>query len=116
MEAEDTVMNSGQMNQAVLANLELPMGQAIATKQAEISFKAGYDEGRLYGQAEGRLGKSVEDYERGIKAGIEEGVEWIEEHSSLLSVGDIPDKVTIWEDAWQAQKESWGIEQKEIKP
>jgi len=39
MEAKDTVMEN--LAQAIIAHPDLPMGQAIAIEQAEISFKAG---------------------------------------------------------------------------
>ena len=45
MEAKNTVMNLEQMNQAVLNNPNLPMGQAIAQAQAEISFSLGEKKG-----------------------------------------------------------------------
>lgn len=45
MEAKNTVMTHEEMQQAVIARTDLPMGQAIAIKQAEISFKAGLKEG-----------------------------------------------------------------------
>ena len=42
MEAKDTVMEN--LAQAIIAHPNLPMGQAIAIEQAEISFKAGIKE------------------------------------------------------------------------
>ena len=42
MEAKDTVMEN--LAQAIIAHPDLPMGQAIAIEQAEISFKVGIKE------------------------------------------------------------------------
>ncbi len=44
MKAADTVMKPEELPQAIIENPDLPMGQAIAIKQAEISFKAGMRE------------------------------------------------------------------------
>jgi len=44
MEGKDTVMEN--LAQAILAHPDLPMGQAIAIEQAEISFKAGEKQAR----------------------------------------------------------------------
>ena len=44
LEAKDTVMTN--LVQAITNHPDLPMGQAIAIEQAEISFKAGYEAGR----------------------------------------------------------------------
>jgi hypothetical protein len=46
MKANDTIIN---LAQAIIAHPELPMGQAIAIEQAEVSFKAGMKAGiRLF--------------------------------------------------------------------
>ncbi len=42
MEAKDTVIKD--LSLPILSHLDLPMGQAIAMEQAEISFKAGIKE------------------------------------------------------------------------
>jgi len=42
---EETVIKPGELGLAIVKHPELPMGQAIAIEQAEISFKAGYREG-----------------------------------------------------------------------
>ena len=44
MEAKDTVMDDKIMVQTITDNPNVPMGQALIEKQAEISFKAGIKE------------------------------------------------------------------------
>jgi len=48
MEAKDTVMNDKEMVQAITDNPDVPMGQALIEKQAEISFKAGMKDSGMY--------------------------------------------------------------------
>lgn len=60
MEAKDTVIKPGEQGLAIIKHPDLPMGQAIANEQAEITWKARDPE--------------IEDAHT---AGIQEVVDWI---------------------------------------
>ena len=84
MEAKDTVMHLDGLQKAILAHADLPMGEAIAVEQAEISFKAG----------------------------IREVVEWIQKEGIWAQVpfkGKRKEE-TMWclfPEEWQAQLKEW---------
>ena len=61
--------------------------KAAYDKGREEGRKGGYDEGRVYGQSEGKLGQSLESYELGEKAGKQEVVEWVMNYHQGLLVG-----------------------------
>ena len=46
MKSKDTVLGETEMASAIIANPDFPMGEAIAEKQAEVSFKAGQKQAR----------------------------------------------------------------------
>ena len=81
MEAKDTVMNTGQLQEAVINKPHLPMGQAIAGAQAKITWD---------------------------KA-IREVVEWIEEKEFLCTNTKCLLSLDSSTDEWQSQKKAWGI-------
>ncbi len=104
MNWQDTVMSEDSMNEAIMKHLGLPMGQAIALEQAEISFKAGQDS----------IKQVVQDIMRSqlkangdicYKAGIREVVERLELEMSTdrgfkcLTIGN-----------WNLLKKEWGID------
>ena len=76
-------------------------------KQGEISFKVGYEEGRLYGKSESLLSKASIDLmvADSKKAGIQEVVEWIQNHGGGLDG---------FHTEWQAKLKEWGLEE-EVK-
>ena len=96
----DTVMKD--LSKAILDNPDLPMGQAIAKEQAEISFKAGYQQ-------------ALRDIKkRGFKAGIKEVVEWVVAHKKgefILTDGELSHISTFqWTELeWQDFLKEWGI-------
>ena len=83
-------------------------------KQGEISFKAGYEEGRLYGKSESLLSKASIDLmvADSKKAGIKEVVEWIETHHEQVIMGSFSlYQWSIVVDEWQAKLKEWGIKE-----
>jgi len=65
MKAKDTVIY--ELAQAIMSHPDLPMGQAIAIEQAEISFKAGTTEVLDWFMSHGYSGGPIE-YSDGVKA------------------------------------------------
>ena len=123
MEAKDTVIKPDELGQAIIKHPKLPMGQAIAIEQAEISFKAGEEEeyrkwvkafmraGILIAEAD-TVGVAVEETKR---AGIREVVEWVDKCFELKQLPSMPDHTFYYElhvlcDVWQAKLKEWGIE------
>ena len=99
MEAKDTMMKN--LAQAIIAHPDLPMGQAIAEDQAEVSFKAG---------EQLSLEKQGQAFLEGKQAGIKEVVEWVDQHG-LKEYGELPyGTVTLSTNGWQAQLKEWGID------
>ena len=109
MTAEDTVIKPGELGKAIIKHPDIPMGQAIAIEQAEISFKAG-QESRPSIPTIVDVGNDA--FKDGRKAGIKEVVDWIEGegrvgnqywHSLLLP--------TLLLDAkkWHAKLKEWGL-------
>ena len=97
---EDTVIKPDELGLAIIKHPELPMGQAIAIEQAEISFKIG----KTAGVAESLI-PSVNAIKDSYKAGINEVVKWIEEHKykTRYLEGDIMVSV----EDWQTQLKDW---------
>ncbi len=96
MEAKDTIIKD--LSVPILNHLDLPMGQAIAIEQAEISFKAGYDQA---------VADSVDQLKLMFKAGIKEVVECLNELSQEFKVSLFKD--VIQSPFWQAKLEEWGL-------
>ena len=100
MEAKNTVMSN--LAEPIIKHPNLPMGQAIAIEQAEISFKAGIEEAqnRLCSLEVFEIAKEALSKER--LAGIREVVEW--------SMQNDPNN-NFWKSrCWQAQLKEWGID------
>lgn len=93
MEAKDTVMSN--LVWAVAAHPDLPMGQAIALEQAEVSFKAGEAQGKM-----DFLLKQSPIILEAKQAGIKEVVEWVEKTA--------PGAYRMRTD-WQAKLKEWGV-------
>jgi len=72
MEAKDTVMSDEQMFRVLEHEANSGL-MALLKAQAEISYKAGYDE----------AAKSSLTLEIGRKAGMKEVVEWVEKHKHM---------------------------------
>lgn len=103
MKAEDTIMSQEQRNEATRPYIQVDrfrMQQNLLEAQAEISFKAGYEEREL---VEVPLADLLE---RSYKEGIKTVVEWIENNKEYI-YGLFP---VINSQAWQAFKGSKGIE------
>lgn len=101
MEAKDTIM--GNLAQAIIAHPDLPMGQAIAIEQAEISFKAG--------QKEGRKGMFLAGDYNGYLRGIKEVVEWVNKRVDWKFAinKEIGGHISFNIAQWQAQLKEWGV-------
>ncbi len=90
----------------------------LVDKVKEISRKAGYDEGRIYGQSEGRNDTSLKSYEVGKQNGIKEVVEWQKSYGagSVKKVswsGEMKSTriIQIPEELWQAKLKEWGLDE-----
>ncbi len=118
MEAKDTIMTDIELEK-VLENSIVPQvmtgfghpkrhspRKLIAEAQAEISFKAGLEEGRKVCptiEVQGTI------YRCGKQSGIKEVVNWIKLHwISKSSHGEGTYEFLISE--WQSKLKSWGIE------
>lgn len=114
MKAKDTVLSNGKL----LVMLGTPNFTEMEgrEKQAEITwdiaYKAGYEEGRLYGKQESLLNQAIIDQQvqDAKQAGLKEVVEWIE--------GFVYKEITFDPDVkayyisgkvWQAKLREWGI-------
>lgn len=133
MEAKETVMNKGQIQEAIIqGRADLPAYgsgsaehwqaeyKAVAQAQAEISFKAGEHKQKLICSQCPNAGSCLntegclEEIESGLeaikKAGIREVVEWLE-GEFVKATGDLVKPYRfINEDGWQAKLKEWGIE------
>lgn len=105
MEAKDTVMHLDDIDEGRMPDSYGSLRKALK-KQAEISFKAGKQEGiRLTAVA----------LDESKKAGIREVVEWIEDNAGL-DAPKLIDKlntgstfIPIGTEKWQAKLKEWGI-------
>lgn len=106
MGAKDTVikLNRG----GILSDIEVDYYNNGAEAQAEISFKAGYEQG--WNDNKPYLPDANEPWDReqtvfddGKKAGIREVVEWIESQRVNKGINDRRQE-------WQAKLKEWGIE------
>jgi len=84
-----------------------PEEVAYIFRQAEVSFKAGYDKA---------LAQLAEMTEECKQMGRREVVEWVESdgyevNQIACSLGDIP-VFLVHKERWQAQKKEWGIDEK----
>ena len=97
MEAKDTVID--MHNPQIMPEIYYKQ-QELLTRQAEISFRAGYEQ-------VWKDGVIQEVFNRGKKVGIKEVVEWVEEHrwKSVFLTGD----VLLGVEEWQAKLKEWGI-------
>ena len=103
MKAEDTVISlEGGDNES----LHIQM-RNILKQQAEISFKAGFDEGvkKTLTAADSTFGAMLK-VER--QKGIQEVVDWINAHLTVWP-GGIPTMQALSKE-WQAKLKEWGIE------
>lgn len=118
MKAEDTVMSDKQILQEYHPDYSLidvsNTSRRIAKTQAEISFKAGVEQGVhaiTQSVLKGNLGKSPEmrAYLDGLRwAGVKEVVEWVAGNDFYR--GDDPVGICIEGDNWRAKLKEWGIE------
>jgi len=108
MEAKDTVMSKEQLDAIDLKNAESNFIDALwdtARQQAEISFKAGFEEGRKViptNEVQGTI------YLEGKQTGIREVVEWVEENAYPPAA--YKDIRRFRYDDWQAKLKEWGID------
>lgn len=115
MKAKDTVMTD--LAQAIIKHPELPMGQAIAIEQAEISFKAGKEAGvkeviEWMGQFGGLANKiEGEDPEYGHQVQYWECRDDLspEEYEELGTIYYFPIEIKYKE--WQSKLKEWGIKE-----
>ncbi len=111
MEAKDTVMTKHQAEEALNPTLRLVKrffgtdekvtgrDAILCCRQAEISFKAGYEEGKEYAFSE-----VLSDYNDAKKAGKREVARYIKKNwSCRYPVG------SSGYEEWQAKLKSWGI-------
>lgn len=92
MEAKDTVIKPEDLGASILKHPDLPMGQAIALEQAEVSFKAGYNQ-----CSQDAIAGTYELVKASKQAGIKEVVDWV--------YGDLE-----WSSVFQAKIKEWGID------
>ena len=99
MEAKDTVMTLLQIHTK-------DPDKSFLEAQAEISFRAGYEEGRLYGKQESLLNQAIinQQVKDAKQEGIREVVEFVE--------GNIPktlsNYVGFWKN-WQSKLNDWNL-------
>ena len=115
MEAKDTVINEEEMG--VLHRFE--DFRLALMYQAELSFKAGKDEGYSSGRIDGyneatqkAMDAMFEKLQTGRKAGIKEVVEWIDRFGYYNYGQGKPYECEICFERfkWQAKLKDWGIE------
>ena len=99
MEAKDTVMDN--LAQAIIAHPDLPMGQAIAIEQAEVSFKAGQEAERAF------ILQNTDRDKRTRLEGRKEVVEWIAKYRTETTREFIGFTFTRAE--WEAKVKEWGL-------
>jgi hypothetical protein len=133
MEAKDTVMSEEEINKVfITSEVEDLSGiglygcskqtilynpKAVAEKQAEVSFKAGYEKGIIVAN-----GNHNENMAQQYKAGMQKVVEWIQEHSNMFIAGRDIEKMGASNNKeatshypiikyldWQAQLKAWGL-------
>jgi len=91
MKAEDTVMNDeelGNCEQPSYTGLFYPSYREIATRQAEISFKAGHREAQD-GIWDKVMGAKKSGFDEGRQEGIRLVVEWIEQRDDIMTFIDM---------------------------
>lgn len=104
MEAKDTVMNQEQRNRVTspyISHDRFSLDQRLLEAQAEISFKAGYEQSVL---------DNDEWCHDGYEAGRKEVVEWVNGNKFGLRAMDNYVDMGIDSIAWQAKLKEWGIE------
>jgi len=117
MEAKDTVITDfsklldkyNQIDMAAMAQgMDRPsleeMLSDLVSKQAEITFKAGYAQ---------RKAEELPYYAKERKVGIKEVVDFCEEHQmpDKPSSNPYPGLIVISKEQWRDQLEKWGIKQ-----
>ena len=111
MKYEDTVMNPQQFADALGNALGKKQSKTVELilleAQAEISFKAGKEQGYV----EGCFG-IIEETQKAHRAGIEEVVEWVEEQMLIVGYNMTTgqDIGMISRNQWQVFKKKRGIE------
>ena len=109
MEAKDTVIKPDELGKAIIKHPDLPMGQAIAIEQAEITFKA-MQENRHSISTIVDVGNDA--FKDGQKAGRKEIVDWVkgnsEEQNSYWHNNLFPKTAMITE-KWQAKLKEWRV-------
>ncbi len=102
MKAEDTVMEN--LAPAIIAHPDLPMGQAIAIEQAELSFKAGLEKGAAMVNA-----ANAENLKQMRRAGQRDVVDWFKDNPVVcVSAKEAKEFLNKWE----AQLKKWGIDER----
>ena len=119
MEAKDTVMSIGYMKTLILAKHCSPettakdiiitdVEQDLVNEQAELSFKAGYEQ-------VWKDGVIQEVFNEGKKVGRKEAVDWVYKNAGLgaKTIEELNKGyqfIPIRRDKWQAKLKEWGIE------
>lgn len=101
MEAKDTVIQIPDNSLVPIGLISFKMQTEMLEKQAEISFKAGYEEGW-------KQRRLVEQplFDDGEKAGIRKVVDWVKTHGYRT----YEEEICLPPDDWQKQLKEWGIE------
>ena len=101
MKASDTVMTFMEQSNEMKTAKALP--GCLVRKQAEISFKAGQEEGisHRYG-IETLVDIGNDAFRDGKKAGIKEVVEWVNSERKNQNP-------SVWYSRWQAKLKGWGL-------
>ncbi len=106
MEAKDTVMDDKELVQAITDNPNVPMGQALIEKQAEISFKAGEESERkkhdLSYCEQHKLYYCDCCPDCFLAIGRKEVVEWVNHERENQNP-------SVWYSRWQAKQKEWGL-------
>jgi len=118
MEAKDTVMSDEQLEQNIRKDYENFQVKTETDRvsdilmwtretQAEISFKAGYEEGRTVCPTNEMQGTI---YLEGKQAGIKEVVEFIQERLQRYKVAPKLLGFTMLSEDWESALKEWGCE------
>ncbi len=99
MEAKDTVMTWKQTCECSHNPVNELRERDITERQAEISFKAGYDEG-----INDKVGFGLSVHGAAILVGRKEVVDWVELNTKQFQGYPYMDP-----DKWQAKLKDWGI-------
>ena len=102
MEAKDTVMGKEQWDNIFYRGSGTLGG--ICKKQAQISFKAGYETKCLE-----MCGHAIREVR---KAGIKEVVDWMNEAMAFTNSENLPPnilRIDFKYDKWQAKLKEWGL-------